>query len=87
MKAKDVADFAFQRLQILIAENRIKPGSLHEREFLKHEIGLGLYNLFSAHGHSFFPSINVEWNPIDPDDLLIYYCEKTNQLINKLGLV
>jgi len=87
MKAKDVADFAFQRLQTLIEEKRIRPGTPDERAFLKNEIELGLNSLFRAHGVDFFPKIEIWWDPANPDELAVKYCENTNRLMSTLGLV
>lgn len=87
MKAKDVADFAFNRLMLLEKEGRIKAGSQEEREFLRTEIELGFYGLFKQAGVDFFPKITVDWDPFSPDELTIRYCPKTNELLSRLGLV
>lgn len=87
MRAKDICDHSFERLLVLIDEKRIKPGSPEERSFLKNEIELGVFSMLKTHGIDYFPQVIVEWNPFNPDDLLIRWSDETNTVLFKAGLL
>ena len=87
MRAKDLADHAFARLEHLIEAGRIRPGSDDERTFLKRELELSLFNAFKMSGVEFFPEVKIHWDPVNPDDLAIQLSDKTITVARGIGLI
>jgi hypothetical protein len=84
---KQVTDSVFSNLLLLIEEGRIHPGSIEERKFLEQQSEIGLFNLFAAHGISYYPKVTVDWNMDRPDDLVLQLDKTSIDLLRAKGLL
>jgi hypothetical protein len=89
MKASDIISNVFSSLLRLIEQERIRPGSQEERDYLKTNCENQLYSFMLAHNIERPPTVSVYWsNSVfsDPDEIKIAVDEITKLALQKRGI-
>jgi hypothetical protein len=89
MKASDIISNVFSLLIQQIEQERIRPGTQEERDFLKTNCERSLYSFMLANNIERPPTISVYWSRdifSDPDEIKVAVDETTKLALQKRGI-